>query len=115
MRRLHQPCGAYPTLEIYVSQLFVHNCCKLGFRQRLFEQDVLLLQLGLKVGLLSLHEELELPPAVVGQLSNLKSRTHVLDGFTLGQHLLSSFEIADDRSGVWRVCFMIESRPTLAG
>jgi len=94
-----QPCGAAPGSEVSLSQLLGHRLLQLGFCQKLFEAGVLLLQLVQPLGLLGLHTAVELPPAVVGRLSDFKDATNVSNGLALGQQLLSGFELADDLLG----------------
>jgi hypothetical protein len=76
-----------------------HRLLQLGFRQKLFEPRVFLLQLSEPIGLFCFHAALELAPAVVRGLGRFQGSTEVGDGLALGDQLLSGLELPNDLLG----------------
>lgn len=64
--------------------------------QKPFEPVAFHLQLGQPFGLLGLHAALQLPPAVVGRLNDLKRTADINDGLALSKQLVSSLALEDD-------------------
>jgi len=94
-----QPCGSAQASEVSLGQLLEHRFLELGLRQKLFEARVLLLQLVQPLCFLRLHAALQLPPAVVGRLSDLQGTAYISNDLALRQQLLSGLELADDLLG----------------
>lgn len=81
-------CACVPGTEVSLGRIFEDRILQLGFYQKLFQQGVLLLQLGQPFGLLGLHPAGLLPTAVLSRLSRFDDDEGIDKGLALGNQLL---------------------------